>query len=78
MKKFISFLIVLCISAVSLAAQYTVKYKIKGNSSTSHSTTVLELKNGTESEAKAELVRRGAVSKSNADKIIIVEIKEKK
>lgn len=78
MKKFISFLIVLCISVVSLAAQYTVKYKIKGSTSTTHSTTILELKKGTESEAKAELVRRGTVSKNNADKIIIVEIKKKK
>lgn len=78
MKKIISFLIVLFISVVSFAAQYTVKYKIKGSSSTTHSATVLELKKGTESEAKAELVRRGTVSKSNADKIVIVEIKKKK
>lgn len=59
-------------------AQYTVKYKIKGNSSITHSTTVLWLENGTENEAKAELLRRGTVGKSNADKIIIVEIKKKK
>lgn len=78
MKKVISFLIVVCISAISLAAQYTVKYKIKSNSSTTHSITTLELKKGTVSEAKAELVRRGTVSKNNADKIIIVEIKKKK
>ncbi|MDL2213107.1 hypothetical protein LJC21_02800 [Bacteroides sp. OttesenSCG-928-E20] len=77
MKKIISLFIVLCISIASFAAQYTVKYKIKGNASTTHATTTLELKNGTESEAKAELVRKGTVSKKNADNIIIVEVKKK-
>jgi len=77
MRKIISLIIVLCISIASFAAQYTVKYKIKSSSSTTHSTVTLELKNGTESEAKSELVRRGTVNKKNADKIVIVEIKKK-
>ena len=77
MKKLLLTALSLALPLAMLAAQYTVKYQIKSKGSTSHRTATLELKNGTESEAKAELVRRGTVSKKNADKIVIVEIKKK-
>lgn len=73
MRKILILVVTALISIGAYAASYTVKYKV-GNS---HRTTTLELKGGTESEAKAELVRRGTVSKKDADKIIILEITAK-
>ncbi|GEM_PF-5737405 len=74
MRKICGFILACLISISSFAASYTVKYKV-GNS---HRTTTLNLKGGTESEAKAELIRRGSVNKKDTDKIIILEIKAKK
>lgn len=77
MKKVIVMLFAVFLYVSAYADQYIVKYTVKSAGSTTHSTTTLELKNGTAEEAKAELVRRGTVGKQNADKITIVEIKRK-
>ena len=77
MKKIVLLLCAAFMSVSVYADQYVVKYVVKSAGSTTHNTTTLELKNGTEDEAKKELVRRGTVGKQNADKIIIIEIKKK-
>lgn len=59
-----------------IADRYVVKYQVKGNTSTSHCQTTLELKEGTAEEAKKALVQRGTISKANIDKVVIVEIKK--
>ena len=78
MKKLITTFFVLFISiATCFADSYTVKYKIVSKGSTTHSTATLELKNGTESEAKAELVRKGTVSKENAKKLLLSRLRKR-
>lgn len=74
MKKFCILVLACLFSVSSYAASYTVKYKVGD----SHRTATLELKGGSESEAKAELVRKGSVNKKDKEKIIILEIKAKK
>ena len=64
-----------CLSA--LADQYVVKYIVKGEASSTHAQTTIELKHGTAEEAKEALVKRGTVSEKNKDNIVIVEIKKK-
>lgn len=77
MRKILLVLALSFVSSLAFADQYIIKYSIKGAGSTTHSTTSIELKNGTENEAKEALVKRGTVGKQNKDNITIHEIKKK-
>ena len=76
MRRFLLTVVMLCSCMMMFADRYVVKYQVKGNTSTSHCQTTLELKEGTAEEAKKVLVQRGTVSKANIDKVVIVEIKK--
>ena len=78
MKRLLLTALLACSFMVMFADKYVVKYDIKGPASTTHCQTTLELKEGTEAEAKKALVQRGTVSKANIDKVVIVEIKKAK
>ena len=77
MKRLLILFVATFMGFMAYAARYEVKYQVRSETSTSHCTAILELKNGTEQEAVEALVRRGTVSKKNAHKVVIVEIKKK-